>query len=159
VDKTPNKVATPAPLPPVDTDPRRVHERLTEISRQAIETHNFDLFRPCFHLPHKLSTFDGSFILETDDDLREIFDEVVASLRANGATRYERISTSAKRVSPTRIAATHESYVYRGQTLLGEPAVALSTIDWIDGKWAVSAGQYAVSTDHALARITMEKTK
>lgn len=133
------------------TDAAEIYRTLCQISARAMFTGNFELFISCFHLPHKVTTTDGSCILRSTGELRDVLDGMRNLFKRLKVTRYERVVTTSVIHSGTRIVAGHESRMFRDQELVGQTSIALATAELKEGRWRLSESQYASEGRHPLS--------
>jgi len=129
---------------------KAIAEEILRITGEGLMTDNFDVFRPAFHLPHDLETFEGKIVISTVDELRAIFDAVVSELKRLGATDLVRYCAEAEFTSDTVIKSAHVSNTMRGALRIKDPTSAYSVFEKIDGDWRIISSTYAVPDDDKL---------
>jgi len=134
-----------------------VSEHLLQRSGDALMTGDFDTFLTCFLLPQKLGTFDGLREVATQEDVREVFDNVRAHFHANHVTDMVRQCVDARFRTPDEVAATHVSRLLSGTTLLYEPYPVFSILKRRHGVWQVAHSEYAMSENDQHAKVLKGK--
>lgn len=123
-----------------------------EVTRQSYLARDFEAFARRFHLPHTVGTFEGTRTIRTREDLREMFDSVVATLEANNVVDLHRLTISARFIDADTVQTTFSSrHMLRGDRL-GEQLIGHGLLRRIDGVWRVSDHEYAAEGDAYLAR-------
>ena len=89
--------------------PRAIAARLLEDTGCGLMEDQFNLFRKCFALPTRIETFEAHHVLETEEDLRGLFDAVRHYHASLGITHLDRRILEAERSGPGRISYTHET--------------------------------------------------
>ena len=111
----------------------------------ALMSGDFDRFRPHFALPQGIATLDGARWLETEDDIRGIFREVVEHFRDIGVARIERTVDSALFDGPDRIHYSYTTRLLQADGGLARPAYPnLSTAGRRGMTWQVTGSQYSM---------------
>jgi len=133
---------------------REISEELLEITAKALLAGDFDTFSSCFHVPHFISSAEDKSVLKTRDDLFHVFVKVTQDYAIKRITNLVRICEIAEYQSATRIQATHIQHMMAGNDRVGEAMPCYSILEHIEGRWKVTASQYAVDSNttvgHAL---------
>ena len=122
-----------------------VSEYLLRRSGDALFSGDFNAFAACFALPQKMETFDGRKLVETEEDLRSIFDGVRAYYRSLGVTILERRCIAARFATADRVEATHVSRLISGASIVQTPYPVFSIIERGEPGWRVVHSKYAIS--------------
>lgn len=134
-----------------DDPARAIHDDLLAQTGAALISGDFDLFSACFLLPQTVDTFDGRKLIETIEDMREVFSSVRSYHRKRNVTDIVRRSTEASFRDDETIVAVHTSRLLSGSQLIGEALSAFSIIKRTSDGWKVASSQYAVLDDPALS--------
>lgn len=129
---------------------REISEMLLEETRAALMADHFEAFAECIHLPHFIASSDDKRVLETLQDLRDIFKKVIQDYVSKRITELVRFCDVAEYRSPTRIEATHTTHLMSGNQRIGDPFPVFSVLEFIDGRWKISSSQYAVEKTTAV---------
>jgi len=122
-----------------------VSEYLLKVTGDAMMAGDFDRFAQHFHLPQTVTTFDSQSLLQTRQDVRQIFDNVRAHYRKIGVRELVRYCVAAEFKGPDKIEATHISHLMNGTRQLAEPSAGFSLLHRIEGRWMVKGSQYAIA--------------
>lgn len=125
---------------------------------EALDTGDFDLFHSVFHLPHRISTFEGTKILKTDADLREVFNDARMHRQFMGATGVIRYVVSAEYKTPTQVEGVHMTHVMAGELRIKEPYPTFAIVKWIDGAWKVVSSDYAIDTENPQSGVRINQS-
>jgi hypothetical protein len=126
------------------TDPVAIAEDLLERTGAAMMAGDFDQFAKYFHLPQQVETFETVSLLETEMDLRTVFDAVRTYYQMKGVTRMVRRCVSAAFNDAMTVASTHETRLLHGSQFVQKPFPAFSTIAFVNDGWKVTSCSYAI---------------
>jgi hypothetical protein len=119
-------------------DPLKVSDHVLEVTRDAYWNRDFPAFAERFFLPQTVGKFEGERCLETENDLRSLYDASCAYFESNGILDLKRRTTSALFQSKTCVQATFVSqHVLRGHVLSKETVVH-GTLCRIGGLWRIT---------------------
>lgn len=130
----------------------QVLEHTLKVSGDALIDGDFDAFASIFHLPHVLSTFEGTTTLETPQDLHAVFKTVTKRFASLGVTAIVRECIAADRKAEDLIEATHTSRFMAGSQQVNETSSAFSELRLFEGVWLGTSSQYAIAEDMNLSR-------
>ena len=135
---------------------REVTEDLLARSQTAFLTDDFSEFADCMGLPYRIETFDGHRLLDTRDQLQDLFLAVRAHHRKTGVTDMDRHVVEAEFQDPATIATTFETRLLNGNVLTQKPYPVFSIIKLINGKWQVTNMSFAIddNDDHNAALLS-----
>lgn len=122
-----------------------VSEHLLSVTGQALMRADFAGFAPCFLLPQELATFEGSRRLDSEDDLRSVFDGVIRHFRLSGVTDLVRQCQSAEFDGPDTVQAMHQSWLLAGDRLVQPSYPSFSILRRTRGVWKIAFSQYAIA--------------
>ena len=131
---------------------KEISEMLLELTGDALLSGNFETLAACFHLPHTIETPDHKRVLHSRRDLQTVFDSVTDDYRRKRITKLVRICEVAEFKSETRVEATHITHMMSGDQRVGDPFPNFSVLEFIDGRWQVTASQYAVDNQTTVGR-------
>lgn len=134
-----------------DADPHDITQDLLDRSGEALISGNFEMMKSCFILPQGFSTFDGKRMVETEDQLRDVFNNVRDEYARQGVTKLIRTIVAATRKSDTQIEATHISHMFAGNLRISKPFPVFAVTRWTGTDWRVASSDYAVEpgTNHS----------
>ncbi len=142
--------------PPPETDPVVVADMMLRVTEAAYFSGDFETFATWFHLPQTVGTFDGDRRLETEADLRAVFDAMLAHFKAVGVIALRRKVLAARFIAPTVVEATFAAqYILRGH-VLSEETVGHGHLRYVEGQWKIAESHYA-SPDPEITRALMEE--
>lgn len=127
----------------VSRDAQRIYQCLLDEIGDAITQKNFNKYRDFFQLPHRLETFDSTVIIETDADLRMMFDIACQRLESGDVKELIRNCTIAAFSDPKTIQGSHETRLIDQNHRIQDSYTALSTLRLEGGAWRVANSQYA----------------
>ncbi len=122
---------------------------------------DFETFVTCFAIPQYMDTFEGRRYLETEADIRNIFDSVRSYYESKAVVELDRICVEASFRNNETIVSTHEARIIgKGAVLLQSPYPVFSILRRYDGVWKVAYSQMAITDEprHIQALTGMPKT-
>lgn len=131
-------------MPEPEMTAKQISEDLLNRSGTGLMTGNFDLFAPCFALPHRVVSFDGERDLTSVDELRQVFDGVRKHFAERQVTLLHRTCVSAAFLDADTVQATHETRLIARTTIVQQPYPVLSILRRIGGVWQVARSEYAI---------------
>lgn len=126
-------------------DPRRITEAHLRRTALALLNGDFETFSMSFHLPHSVETFNDGGVLETSDDLRQVFENVRAQYERLGVTDIVRHCVNAEFRDASHMIATHETRLLSGATLVQAPYPVYSVLKKFGNEWKGLHSSYAVT--------------
>jgi hypothetical protein len=123
---------------------KEISEMLLEITGTALLENDFDRFSNRFYIPHFIATAENKTVLETRQDLRELFNTAVAGYSRQRITNLARFCEVAEYRSDTRIEAMHITHLMSGNQRVAEPFPSFSVLEFIDARWQITSSQYAL---------------
>jgi len=106
---------------------------------------DFQTYASCFHLPQRVETFDGLKLLETENDLKSVYESVHNWLLKMGATDFSRHILAAEFRGEDVLGVAYETRIMRDTELLADPYPNYGRIARIDGTWKIVDGMYATN--------------
>ncbi len=131
-------------LPGSQEDARAIAQGLLAATGEALRAGDFVAFRNCFRLPQTVQTFNGSSVIETEDDLRQIFDRVRDHFARIGVTELVRHVVNVDFRDADTILSTHESRLLGGNELLETPYPVFSILHRTETGWVIGDSNYAI---------------
>lgn len=127
---------------------------------QAIMAGDVTGFLEGLQLPHVLRTLDSQVLFETEQDLRNGAVHYLATLKALGIDRLDRMCQSAIFKSETEIEGYNSVRAYSGDTPAILPFLARMRLEKRDGEWRISETDMAVLRHNwsALPQIAGQET-
>jgi hypothetical protein len=125
---------------------KEISEDLLEKTGIALLAGDFDTFFECFHLPHFIASEKDKMVIENRDQFHDIFCRVTEDYMRKRVTDLIRVCDVAEFRTKTRIEAAHTTHMMCKSQRIAEPFPCYSILEFIDGKWLISASQYAVDT-------------
>lgn len=126
---------------------------LDDIGRAIIERDK-DRYIGYFLLPHRLQTFKASLNITSPHEFGQHFDKLIQHISELGVFELTRHCTLAQFVDAHTIRGYHETKLINQAMVIVEDYIALSTLTYSDGRWRVSASQYAEPDPSLPTRIT-----
>ena len=127
----------------------------------AVMSNDFDAFRACFRLPHIADTFEGQNVIETEEELRAVFNNIRARFMEMGVTDFVRHVIAAEFQKDDLIVVTHETRLMHNNHLLQDPYPNYGSIALIDGEWKIVDAMYATNIPQLIdafrARVNAKK--
>jgi len=124
---------------------RAIIERMMRRTSDAILQNDFDTMNECFAVPFLMETADQRMIIETVPEHRRLFARLVEGYAVKGVTDIIRVCEVAEFVTPKAIRSLHISHIMAGDQRIEDPMPTLATTELLDGKWRITAAQYAAS--------------
>ena len=128
-----------------------IADYLLETTGAAYMARDFDKFLLCFNLPQPVGTFSGDRVIETADEVREVFDAICAQFDARGVLDLRRKTLHARFLDPDTVETTFISQMVMRGYQLSDETTGHSLLGRVDGRWKILDGRYA-TTDTAIAR-------
>lgn len=125
----------------------QVLEYTLRVSGDAILEGDFKSFKSIFDLPHHITTFEGSRMLRTLDDLRETFQTVHNHCRDRQITNIVRECISAEFDEDHQIKSAHTTRLLAGSQQIGQTSMAYGVLRLKGGLWVSTSSQYALADD------------
>ncbi len=113
-------------------------------TKRAYFEDDFQLFASAFMLPHEHVTLQGTAVLETEEDLRVLFERMKTQFRDMQIDDIVRQLVSAEFVTPFNILATAVSYYYSRGQRLNDPFPVCSTLLRCGHEWRIATANYAI---------------
>jgi hypothetical protein len=113
-------------------------------TKRAYFEDDFTLFASAFLLPHEHVTLQGWAVLETEEDLRMLFERMKAEFQRLEVDDIVRPLVSAEFVTPFNILATAESHIYSRGKRVAEPYAVQSTLMRCGNEWRIATANYCV---------------
>lgn len=132
---------------PVFSDPVAVAEHMLEVTRQAYMDRDFEAYRIRFIFPQVVGTFTGDEIIETESNLRVVFDNFCALLDNQGIVDLHRRTLSAEFETADKIQANYVSQYLRPDLSLTDEVYGLATLRLVDGLWRIAGSRYATEAN------------
>ena len=128
-----------------DSEAVEIADELLYRSGTAAVTRDFSAFYDCFNLPHVLETAEGRWVMETEDEIRQVFDSVCDYYSSNNVTNVVRTVIKAKFIDQNTIGSTHVSRLLQseGQTFR-KPYPTFSILKNTKVGWKVASCSYAI---------------
>lgn len=144
--------------PKGDPEAIALAERLLDMTGRALESGDFSRLIDIVHLPHKMSTFEATTVIETEEDLHQTFQSIRNHLRATGMTDLIRLCLAAEFSGPDRMVWAHESHMLARGVWLKTPYPAYSVAVRDGDTWKIAESRYALEDDTPQARAMIAPT-
>lgn len=119
-----------------------IYQRLLDEIGAAVDAADFAVYAMHFSLPHPMQTAAGETVVQTEEDLRQVFDSTCNMLALRNLNGLTRICTIADYADAQTIRGSHETWLMSPANEIRERYAALSTLRWRDGAWRVADSQY-----------------
>lgn len=113
-------------------------------TKRAYFEDDFPLFASAFLLPHEHVTLHGWAVLQTEEDLRVLFDRMKAEFQRLEVDDIVRPLVSAEFVTPFNILATAESHIFSRGRRVAEPYAVQSTLLLCGTEWRIATANYCI---------------
>ncbi|WP_439122668.1 hypothetical protein [Marivita sp.] len=120
---------------------------LLDMTKAAYFANDFTLFARAFMLPHEHVTLQGFAVLETEEDLRMLFDRMQAEFQRLEVDNIARQLISAEFVTPHNILATAVTQLFSNGVLANQPFAVQSTLLRCGQHWRIATANYAIPLD------------
>lgn len=127
--------------------PYEIGYELLGLTKEAYFEDDFALFQRAFMLPHEHLTLQGAAVLETEEDLRVLFERMKAEFQRLGVDDIVRPLVSAEFVTPHNILATAITHPYAKGTRVNTPYAVQSTLLRCGPDWRIATANYAIPLD------------
>ncbi len=121
-------------------------DMLDRIGRAYFED-DFDYIRRVIFVPHTFVTFESTYVMETESDLRVMYDNLRSHLKRHNIDTYDRFCHAADFKSPTLIEGMHMTHMLSGAQQIEKPYPVRSFLKLIDGEWQVFCSDNALTDD------------
>jgi len=128
---------------------RAITTELLNRSGRAFVNGDFDAFLSCISLPYRLETFDGKRLVETEDQLRDVFEAVRMHHRKTSVTEMNRHVVEALFRDQDTILATFETRLLHKNILTQAPYPVFAVIVRENGAWKTNNMTVAVEDSAA----------
>lgn len=135
-----------------DPEAGQIATRLLDLTGQALLNGDAAGFIDCFSVPHRVSTFEESYIIADKAGLRRVFFQMCASLRQLGVTDMVRHCIAASFRDVDTVAHSHISHLMAGHVQACEPYPCFSILRRQDGIWRVASSDYALDSSSLQAK-------
>lgn len=130
---------------------KEIAEDLLYRTGVALAQDDADAFVSCFFFPQMIETANGARVVESPDELKQIFFKVRDHHRSTGITNLVRAIVSAEFSEADVIYSTHVSHHLDISGIpAGKPYPALSVLRQKDGEWKIEASIYALLDDPSM---------
>lgn len=132
--------------------------RLLHKSAGPLISGDFEEFAACFHLPQTFATPTQFRMYRTREELRDLFDELLAYYRLNGTKLVNRRLVRAEFLSENSVVSIHENFRIGRTGLLAPPLRQMSVLQKKQGNWRVGFCEYVQADDADFCRALVGKT-
>jgi len=134
-------------------DAQAISHDLLERTGIALKTRDFELFEDCFLLPHTITTFDTTYTLQTQDELRRAFFGNCDFFQKLHVTNIVRHCEMAQFEDENTVKAMHVTHLMSGQIRVKDPYPSFSVIVRMPDGWRVASSDYAVDATNGLTQV------
>lgn len=120
-------------------------------SGSAVITKDFDALASCFALPHTIETCEGQWQLETEEALRQLFENVCEYYATNNVTNVVRTVIESEFIDDDTIGSTHVSLLMRDNgEAFRKPYPTYIILKKTHDGWKATSSSYAIldAPDH-----------
>lgn len=130
-------------------------------STQALLQDDFPTFRSFFSLPYEIETFKGRRFLESEDDLKGVFEALQAHYRNAGVTDIVQSVVEAMFKDDTTVVSTHETRLLNKTVLTQKPYAVFSVFRNDGTGWRAQSMTFAIEDNlgHNKALMSSRKDK
>lgn len=126
-----------------DDGAMEVSDFVLDATGAAYMARDFEAWAKWFHLPQTAGTFNGDRVIETRDELKDIFDAMCQHFDAMGVVELRRKTLEARFLDEDTLQATFSSRrVLRGHVFSDE-MIAHGFLNRINGEWRITEYRYA----------------
>lgn len=129
---------------------RDITTEFLDRSGLAFVNGDFEAFRECIALPYELETFQGKRTVDSEDELKSVFDAILMHHRKTGVTQMARNVLEAVHRDENTILATFETRLLNGTILTQAPYPVFAIIIHDGESWKTNCMTFAIedSPDH-----------
>ena len=128
-------------------NPLSIYQDRLDVVSSAVLNGDFDTYLRALDLPYLFCTLEADFVLRSPDEVAPVFNGLVAILRRNGVTHYERLAREADLVRPDRIEGWHYSHLIAQGERITAPYAACCALVRRGDRWLVTEAYYPFHTD------------
>lgn len=126
---------------------QRIYQDVLNQINDAILSDDFDLLLQHVALPHILVTSTARLVLDTEQELREMFTALVHSIQSLGLTSYRRTAHECNFVGDTVIHGHHTSHFIRDGSMVFPSYPSMCKLELRGGHWMVVEAQNAIENN------------
>ncbi|MEM8777056.1 MAG: hypothetical protein AAGF53_18655 [Pseudomonadota bacterium] len=123
----------------------RVVEELATATGTALLEDDFPSFARRFLFPHFVVTQSGDRQVNSLDELRITFDQVIDHYRLSGVDRMERYCVYGRFSDIETIECAHETRLFQQDKLVQQPFIAQSVLKLQSGEWKIYSTEYMIA--------------
>ncbi len=122
-----------------------IAEDLLCATGKALSNGDLDGIGSYFEVPQVMETLAGKRLVETEEDVRQVFEAIIGYFEENGITDVVRTVISSEFLSENVIGSTHVSQLMRSDgSPYHAPYPSYSVLRKTEGKWRISSSIYAI---------------
>ena len=122
-----------------------IADRLLYQTGRGLVSGDYKLCQACFDIPHLIETSDTKRVIRSDDELRQVFDNMQDHYRKNGVKDMARMVLSAEFIDPDTIGSTHVSRLLKADgKIFRKPFPVYSILKRYGTSWKISSSIYAI---------------
>ncbi len=125
-------------------DPMKIYQDHLDALSSALMSRNFSAFARRIHLPHTIISERKRQIVESKDEMADLFYAFHASLKSQKVTEYLRIATRADYKSEDHICGEHMTHIFSGGQRIVAPYPNRVRLELVGAEWCETACSNAV---------------
>ncbi|MEM7384604.1 MAG: hypothetical protein AAF514_06630 [Verrucomicrobiota bacterium] len=134
-----------------------IADEILFLTGKAIREGHFEHFRVHFLLPQLIETLSGSKLLQTENDIRDIFDGVQSQMLKNKVVDIVRTIHSADFIDTDTIGSTHISSMIRADGTPLSPAYpTYSILKRVSGEWKIASSRVVILSGNKMDDVLID---
>lgn len=131
-------------------DPVAIYQDHLDALSNALLNGNFSAFARRMSIPHTVISETNQHVIESKDEMAELFYALHASLKSQRVTEYLRIATHAVYKAEDFICGAHETHIISGSQRVVKPYPNRVRLERIGTDWLETACSNAITNYHVV---------
>ena len=132
---------------------KQIYQDLLDRIGASYWENDFAAFSRMIHVPHQISSFGPVVPIDTQEDLRSVFDGIRNYFERASVTLYDRNCVAARFKENGSICGMHETRILSGSQIIEPPYPVKSLLREIDGAWMVCSSDNAFDPDRGVGHV------
>ncbi|MEM9432790.1 MAG: hypothetical protein AAGA12_02620 [Pseudomonadota bacterium] len=126
---------------------KEIYQDMLDRIGQAYFDDDFDYIRRVIFVPHTFVTFESTYVMETETDLRKMYDNLRVHFRSQNIDTYHRVCHAAEFKSSTLIEGMHVTHMLSDVQQVEDSYPVRSFLKCVDNVWQVFCSDNAITED------------